>query len=423
MRTLLALLLLLCCLPIGAAPPRMGMRSAPPELVSPSGALARASLGASSEEVRPPVVTPAARRYSQTRYLLYFAGTAYGLLALWALLTTGLSARLRDLAERLSQRRFLTLLWYYVLFTLAFWVIRLPLILYSGYWLDHAYGLSHQSFGAWMGDVAKSHLVDVATTVPVLWLVFWLMGRSPRRWPLGLWLACIPLIAVGMFASPLIVDPIFNKFTPMAPGPLKTRIEALAATAGIPDAPILVADKSRQTDETNAYVNGVGTSARIVLWDTTLKKMPPDQVVAIVGHEMGHYVLKHLYWGFLETFAGLLIALPLARGCYDRLIARWGDRWRLRDARDYAAIPAIFLVVSALSFFSEPIVNWQSRRVEHAADAYGLQVTGDRAAMARGFVSLSEQNLSDPNPPPFIKFWLFSHPPLQERIDFALGKK
>ena len=427
MRLVFALLLLMTYITVPAhAQSHSGMRPAPSELVTRSGKLAPAVTAAPSvsslDEVRPPKVTPAMRRYSRIRYTLYFVGTAYGLLALWGILATGLSARLRQMAERLSRRRFLTLLWYYILFTLALWVIRLPLSLYSGYYLGHAYGLSHQSFGAWMGDVAKSHLVDIVTTVPVLWLVLWLMKRTPRRWPLVLWAAFVPLIAIGMFASPIIIDPIFNKFSPMAASPLKSQIETLAAKAGIPDAPILVADKSRQTDETNAYVNGVGSSARIVLWDTTLKKMPPDQVLAIVGHEMGHYVLKHLYWGFLESVLGLLIALPLGRWLYDRVIARYGPRWRLNDGRDFAALPALFLVVGVMSFFSEPLVNWQSRRIEHAADAYGIQVTGNRAAMARGFVSLSEQNLSDPNPPPFIKFWLFSHPPLQERIDFALGK-
>ncbi|MCW3058724.1 MAG: hypothetical protein JWQ02_545 [Capsulimonas sp.] len=422
MRIVFALLLLIMCIAIPVhAQSHNGMRPAPPELASLSSKLTPAA-AATIEDVRPPNVTLAMRRYSRIRYTLYFVGTAYSLLALWALLATGLSARLRQIAERLSRRRFFTLLWYYVLFALTLWIVRLPLSFYSGYWLSHAYGLSHQSFGAWMGDVAKAHLVDVATTVPILWLVFWLMGRTPRRWPLALWLACVPLIAAGMFLSPILIDPIFNKFSPMAASPLKAQIETLAAKAGIPNAPIFVVDKSRQTNETNAYVNGVGSSARIVLWDTTLKKMPPDQVLAIVGHEMGHYVLKHLYWGFLESIVGLLIALPLGRWLYDRWIARCGARWRLRDSRDFAAIPALFFILGVLSFVSEPIVNWQSRRVEHAADAYGLQVTGNRAAMARGFVSLSEQNLSDPNPPPFIKFWLFSHPPLQERIDFALGK-
>jgi len=263
----------------------------------------------------------------------------------------------------------------------------------------------------------------VATTVPILWLLFWLIQRSPRRWSLWFWGALIPLIAFGIFVSPLVVDPLFNKFTSMTPGPLKTQIEALAAKAGIPDAPVYVVDKSKQTHSTNAYVTGIGSSARIVLWDTTLQRMPQDQIVAIVGHEMGHYVLKHLYWGFALSVGGLLVLLPLAQKFAEGLLLRFGPRWGVGGLTDYAATPALLLTAALFGFLLAPITNGVSRTIEHQADAYGLAVTGNRPAMARAFVSLSEQNLSDPNPPSFITFWLMSHPPLQERIDFALGRK
>ena len=376
-----------------------------------------------SADVRPPVVTAQMKRYSEIGYALYFAGTAYGLLALWAVLATGLSARLRRWVQPL-RFSLLKLLGYYALLTLALLLIHAPLIVYSGYLLPHEYGLSSESFGGWAGDLFKGGGVDVFTTVPILWLLFWLIQRSPRRWALWFWAALIPVIAFGIFAAPLIVDPLFNKFTPLPPGPLRTRIEALAAKGGIPNAPIYVVDKSRQTHETNAYVTGIGSSARIVLWDTILPpRMPPDQVLAIVGHEMGHYVLKHLYWGFLMTVLGLLFALPIAQKFAEWLLYRFGSRWRIDGLTDYAATPALLLTVSLFGFLLAPITNGISREIEHQADAYGLQVTQNRPAMARAFVSLSEQNLSDPNPPPFIKFWLFTHPPLQERIDFALGRK
>jgi len=374
------------------------------------------------EEVRPPVVTPQMTRYSRTRYALYFAGTGWGLLALWGTLATGLSARLRRLAQPL-RFSFFQLTGYYALLTLVLLVVHAPLTWYSGYYLEHAYGLSSQSAGAWAADLAKGVGVDVATTVPILWVLFRLIQRSPRRWALWFWGALIPLIAFGIFAAPLVIDPLFNTFTPMPPGPLKTRIEALAAKAGIPDAPVYVVDKSRQTHATNAYVTGIGSSARIVLWDTTLQRMPPDQVLAVVAHEMGHYVLKHLYWGFLMSVGGLLLLLPLAQKFSEWLLARFGPRWGVHGLTDYAATPVLLLTVSLFSFLLAPITNGVSRAVEHQADAYGLAVTGNRPAMARAFVSLSEQNLSDPNPPAFIKFWLFTHPPLQERINFALGKK
>ncbi len=380
------------------------------------------SASAPSADVTPPRVTPQMLAYSRTRYALYFAGTAYGMIGLWAVLATGLSVRLRRLVQPL-RFSFLQLLGYYALLTLTLLAIHFPLAWYSGYYLEHEYGLSSQSFGAWLGDVAKSAGVGVATTTPVLWLLFWLVRRFPRRWAFGFWAALIPIIAFGIFAAPVLIDPLFNHFAPLPHGPLRTQIEALAAKAGIPNAPILVSDKSSQTRETNAYVTGIGASARIILWDTTLQRMPSDQILAVVGHEMGHYVLKHLYWGFLLTVGGLLLVLPLAQKFLEWLLARFGPRWQINGPADIAATPALLLTVSLLSFLLAPITNAVSREIEHQADAYGLQITGNRPAMARAFVSLSEQNLSDPNPPAFIQFWLMDHPSLQERIDFALGRK
>ena len=376
-----------------------------------------------SADVRPPVVTPEMKRYSEISYALYFIGAAYSLAALWAVLATGLSARLRGWVSPLKFS-FARLLGYYTLLTAALVVVHAPLTVYRSYILPHQYRLSSQSLGGWLGDLGKGVGVDILTTVPILGLLLWLMRRSPRRWALWFWAALLPIIAFGIFAAPLVIDPLFNKFTPLPPSSLRTQIETLAVKAGIPNAPIYVVDKSRQTHETNAYVTGIGSSARIVLWDTILPpRMPQDQLQAIIAHEMGHYVLKHLYWGFLLTVLGLLFALPAAQKFAEWLVSRFGPRWGITGLTDHAAIPALLLTVSLFSFVSAPLTNALSREVEHQADVYGLQITGDGPAMARAFVTISEQNLSDPNPPPFITFWLFTHPPLQERIDFALGRK
>lgn len=405
----LLVLCLLLCLPIGvvAAPPI-------PPLPPPVAASVRAPT---------PNVTPQTKRYSRTRYVLYFVATAYELLALWGVLALGLSARLRDVAERVSRVKFLALATYYALLTLVLAAIQAPLTFYGGFRLEHAYGLSHQSLLSWLGDVAKSLGVGIVLNSLLLALLFWLISKSPRRWALWLWGALIPIIAFGIFLAPLVLDPIFNKFTPMPPGPLRTQIQDLAARAGIPDAPIFIVDKSRQTETTNAYVTGIGSSARIVIWDTTLKRMPDAQIIAIVGHEMGHYVLKHLYIGFAESVLGLLIALPLVQMFVQALVRRFGAQWNVSGLTDIGSVPVFLLALALFGFVSAPVTSFLSRQIEHAADAYGIAVTQDRLAAAQAFVSLSEQNLSDPDPPPFITFWLFSHPPLRERIEFALGRK
>ncbi len=368
------------------------------------------------------VVTGAMRRYARTRYALYFAGTFYGWALLWGALASGVSARLRAWAERITRRRLGQVAAYYGALTALLAAAQFPLAWYGGFWMERQYGLSGQSGAAWLGDWAKGTLVDYAVTVPVLALALWLIERSPRRWSAWLWASLVPIIAFGIFLAPLIVDPLFNRFTSLPPGPLRTRIEQLAAQAGIPNAPIYVADRSRQTRTANAYVTGLGSSARIVLWDTTLKQLPDDETLGIVAHEMGHYVLKHVPWGFAETVLGLLILLPLAQRVAQRGAAYWAARGRIRGLTDMAAVPVLLLTLSVLGFLCEPISNALSRRVEHQADAYGLAATHNGPAMARAFAYFAAHDLSDPYPPPFIKFWLFTHPPIGERIDFVLGR-
>ncbi len=366
--------------------------------------------------------TPRMRRYADTGYALYFLGTAYSVLVLWGILASGLSAKLRDWAARISSHWYLILPLYYIALSLVLAVFNIPLNVGDGFWLSHAYGLSHESFGAWLADEVKGWFVDRGTTIFALFILFALIRRSPRRWSLWFWAALIPLIAIGIFVTPLVVDPLFNKFTPLPPGPLRTQLESLAAKAGIPNAPIYVVDKSKQTDTTNAYVTGIGSSARIVLWDTTIQQFSTEEIVSIIGHEMGHYVLKHIYWGFAGSVLGLLIILPVLQKCAEWLVRRKGTRWRITGLTDPAAIPAFLLIVIVFSFLTDPITNGVSRNIEHQADAYGLHLTHDGPAMARVFVHFAHHDLSDPDPPAFIKFWLFSHPPLQERIDFVLGR-
>ncbi len=409
-RAVMLCLLIMACLLNPAAG-----RAAPPNPKPPAASV-------QTQSVRLPARTPRLARYAETRYALYFGGTAYALLLLWGVLQSGLAARLRDWAERRARRPWAQTALYYAALSLLLALWQAPLTWFGGYALEHRYGLSHQAFTGWLADEAKAWGVDMVVGALLVALLLGLVHRSPRRWALWLWAALVPLIAFGIFLAPLVIDPLFNRFTPLPPGPLRTQIAQLAARAGIPNAPIYVADKSKQTDTANAYVTGLGGSARIVIWDTTLRELPDDEVVGIVGHEMGHYVLKHIYWGFLESILGLLVGLPLLQGLASRLVSRFGARWQVRGLTDRASVPVFLLAWTLLAFLADPLTNGLSRRIEHQADAYGLQVTHNGPAMARAFVFFAEHDLSDPDPPPFVKFWLFSHPPLGERIHFVLGR-
>ena len=224
----------------------------------------------------------------------------------------------------------------------------------------------------------------MAVGAPIAAALLLLIRRMPQRWPLIAAAAMIPVIAIGIFATPLIVDPLFNKFTPMAQSdPLYARIESLAKRAGIGDAQVYVVDKSKQTNETNAYVTGLGSSTRIVIWDTLTRRMPPPQVGAVLGHEMGHYAEHHVVIGFIVSVVALLVVLPLTRAIALGLLARWGNKWGIVSLDQPSAMVVIVVSINLIAFIATPFASAGSRYIEHRADAFGLALTGDRVTFAK----------------------------------------
>lgn len=372
--------------------------------------------------VAPPAITPEMLSYCRLRYVLIFASFAYAVLTLLGLLHFGATTALSRFCEGVKAWRWVRIALYYTLLLLLITLIRLPFSWYAGYYVDHSYGLSHQSLASWAADLAKAKGVEALLNSLGFILAFGIIDKFPRRWPVILWACLLPLVAAGIFLAPLVIDPLFNKFELMPKSATEERIRAVAVKAGIPDAPIFTVDKSKQTTKLNAYVTGLGGSTRIVIWDNTLQKLPADQVEAIVAHEAGHYVLGHIFLGFVLIAAGLIALFLFVARFGNAVIARLPKRWRVTSLTDLTAIPVIMLFATVGSFLFAPWDNAVSRAMEHQADEFGLQITGNRPAMARTFVSLSQQNLSEPQPPAFIQFWLFSHPSLKERILFALGK-
>ncbi|HTE18474.1 MAG TPA: M48 family metallopeptidase [Armatimonadota bacterium] len=364
-------------------------------------------------------VTPQMTRYSNTVHALYFAGTVFNALVLLLFLRSGLSARLRDLAERKGKNGLARAYIYYPLYSLLSALLHLPLRLYAGYFLPHQYGLSTQTLGGWTLDSAKSLGISAALAPPVIALLYWTLQRSPRRWWVGFWLASIPLLVFSILLAPILIDPLFNKFQPLRDERLRDRILTLARRAGIEESRVLEQDASRRTKAVNAYVTGLGGSARIVLWDTLLQRMDEEETLFVMAHEMGHYVEGHVPLLLAASIGGTLAILLLVHAGGHALLRVNGERWGVRGLDDLAGLPAILLLVLLLNFFGSPVESAVSRTLEERADAFGLRLTGNGRAAASAFIKLSEQNLSHPSPPPFIEFWMFSHPPLQRRIEKA----
>jgi len=367
-----------------------------------------------------PAITPEMLSYCRLRYALIGAGLLYSVLTLFALLHSGLARKLSDFCARLTRNKWLLVPLYYICLAVLIMLIRYPFSYLAGYQVEHSYGLSHQSLGEWLFDLIKARAVDAGLTALGFTIAFGLIDKFPKRWPVILWSVLVPLIAAGIFLAPLLIDPLFNKFTPMPAGPQRDGIERVAALSGIPNAAIFIVDKSRQTTKLNAYVTGLGSSTRIVIWDNTLQKLPQDQIEAIVAHEAGHYVLGHIVLGFALVSAGLLALLLLAQKLSSFVLSRLPVSWGIRGWTDPQAISVILLFITVGSFIFAPVENAMSREMERQADAFGLKVTKNPVAMARVFVSLSQQNLSEPAPPAIIQFWFFGHPSLRERILSAL---
>jgi Zn-dependent protease with chaperone function len=373
-----------------------------------------------SAVVAVPEPTEAALRYHAGNNWVWAADTLLGLLVPALLLFTGFSARLRALARRIARGRWLpTVAAYAVLIVVVTSLLWLPFTWYVGFVRQHAYGLSTQSAGQWLGDYSKGMLVGAVVAALVLWIPYRLLPASPRRWWLWTGIATLPLATLALLVGPIWIAPLFDRFGPMQDKALEARILALAERAGIEGGRVYEVDKSKDTRLVNAYVTGIGATKRIVLWDTLLDRLEPDEVVFVMGHEMGHYVLHHTVAIILGAALLATLSLYAVHRVAGTLIARYRGRFGFDDLADVASLPLLMLVGGIVSFVVTPGVLAWSRWQEHEADRFGLELTGNRHAAAMAFVRLQQENLGVPRPGLLYTLWRGSHPSLASRIEFA----
>jgi Zn-dependent protease with chaperone function len=367
-------------------------------------------------------VTPEMRRHSRILDTLYFFDTAFGFALLAIVLATGLSRRLREIAQRIAKRRFLAAFVYYVLFSIVTTVIEFPLAYYGGFHVPHEFDLTAQSFGSWMGDFGKAWGVNVVIGGLLVALAFMAI-RKFKRWWIPLWIGAMVVALISIVLAPILFDPLFNKFEPLKDASLRQALLDEASHAGIEGSRVYEVNKSKQTKEMNAYVTGLGPTNRIVLWDTLLQKLTRDEILAVMGHEMGHYVMKHIWQGFAWSILISFFVCILAQRAYEWGLARWGPRWGVTSNDDPAALPWLLIIISAIVFLLSPAINGISRHMEHQADVFGLELTHLNDAMASSFVKFAEDSKVDPTPNEFIEFWRYSHPSLTRRIEFVRSYK
>jgi STE24 endopeptidase len=411
-----------------AAPPTEQQSSPGAPQASASSAAPRAEPRRVTAYTLPPDLYKKTERLSRIRLAFILIGTIYGLIVLWLILRLKLAPKYRDWAERASSNRFVQVLVFTPLLVLTIDVLGLPQEIYA-HTVSRDYGLSVQGWGSWAWDQAKGEFLSVILGIILIAILYAVIRKSPQRWWFYFWLASLPIVVCLTFLEPLVINPLFNKFEPLAQKDpaLTAALEQMVERAGenIPPDRMYLMDEAVKGTDLNAYVTGIGASKRIVVYDTTVAKMTTPEIVAVAGHETGHYVLNHIPKGLLASAVGLFIAFYLGFRCLGWMLAWRGAAWGIRGAQDLASLPALLLLLSVISFVGSPVSNAVSRYFEHQADQYAIEVThgltpdaGQVAAQA--FQVLGETDLEYPDPSRLNVLLTYDHPPGRDRIHFFL---
>jgi STE24 endopeptidase len=366
--------------------------------------------------------TVTARRYSRLREGLALLVALAGWLFDAAVLLSGVSASLAAAAERAAPRRPAADALYVVLFRLLSRLALLPLAYLRGYVVEHSFGLSTQNRRGWLADQARATALGLALEVPIALVSYEVIRRSPRRWWLILSLLGLPVTVLLAQLFPLLIAPLFNRFTPIDDADLAERVRSLAARAGVPVADVVRMDLSRRTRTANAFFAGIGPTRRIAPGDTLLERFTADGVEAVVAHELAHQlhgdIWKGVALGSAFTLGGAFAVARLAPP-----LARWlAPQTGVERIDQVASMPLLGLLLGLIGGVTTPLGNGFSRElIERPADRRALALTGRPDAFASAMEKLAEQNLVDPDPPRLIHLLLHSHPSVAERIAMARG--
>ncbi len=359
----------------------------------------------------------------------YFEGGYW--LSLWSflwgagvfvlLLHTGLSARMRDFAERITRFRALQTAIYWTSFAVALEVLSLPLFVYRDYLREHSYGLSNLSFGGWLGEELKGLAIVVVLGSLGMIALYAVVRRLARSW--WIWAAgvSIAFLAFGAVIGPVLIVPIFNHPTRLQDPRVVAPILSLARANGIATGEVWEIDASKQTRRVSANVSGLFGTERITLNDNLLNRSSLPEIEAVMGHEMGHYVLNHVYKGLMEFGIVFVAGFAVIAWLFERLRLRNQARWRVRDVGDLAGLPLAALLFSAYLFVLTPALNSIIRVQEYEADIFGLNAAQQPDGFAQSALKLAEYRKLEPGPLEEVIF--FDHPSGRTRIFSAMRWK
>lgn len=359
--------------------------------------------------------------YFEGGYWLQLWDFLLGVAVNLALLATGLSRRMRELAERLVRVRPVQTLLYWVQYLVVTSVVLFPMTVYEGFVRERAYGLANQGFGAWVVDQAKGLGVGLLLGGLFVTVLYAVVRRLPRTWALWGAVATLALVVFAVLIGPVFVAPLFNTYTRLSDPVVQGPILGLARAQGVTAGDVWVFDASRQTKRVSANVSGFAGTMRISLNDNLLNRCSLAEIETVMGHEVGHYVLNHVYKTIVFFALVIAIGFALLRWSFERVAAGRGARWGIRGADDPAGLPLALVLLSTYLFLLTPVLNSWTRTEEAEADLFGINSAGQPDGEARVDLMLGEYRKLDPSP--LEEALLYDHPSGRSRILMAMRWK
>jgi STE24 endopeptidase len=357
-------------------------------------------------------------RYQKAKHVLFFADQGYSLLLLVLFLFLGISAYIRRQIEKITHKRFWVIAFYTLLFLILAFIFGFPTS-YYGFSLEQKFGLSNQNFFQWFGEQLISLLIIAIIAVLSVEGIYLAIRKAPRIWWIYVSVVFIFFTIIMINLAPILIMPLFNKFTPLPQGELRDKLIQLSQKANAPVENIFTMNMSKQTKEANAMFTGLGNTKRIILGDNLVNEYTPDEIEVVIAHEMGHNLMHHIWKMIVLSAVMAAIGFLLIHLIGGRTINRFRNRLKIENMADVAGLPLFLLIFSVYGLITMPVMPAFSRHMEKQADKFALDITHNQAAFISAMEKLAYDNLSDPNPSPVIEFLLYDHPPISKRIKFA----
>jgi STE24 endopeptidase len=365
----------------------------------------------------PADVVASSNAYFEGGYWLILWNWLWGLAVAWLMLGGRRSARVRDWCQRVARRAFLRDMLYGAIYSAAGWLLSLPLTIYQGFVREHQYEMATQTFGPWFMERVTELVIFVIVGAIVIAILYAIIRAAGERWWLWGTAGAIALTVFGLLVGPVWIDPLFNTYKPVEDAQVKAAVLQMARADGVPVDNVYQFDASRQTTRVSANVSGIFGSAAVRLNDNLLKTTLPE-IRAVMGHELGHYVMNHIYKGIAEFALVFLVGFALVKWALDHLLRTLGPRWSLAGVGDVASLPLLAAAFSTFFLLATPVTNTLTRVQETEADRFGLNLA--REPLGEAEVDLKLAEYRKPDPGPVEEFIFFDHPSTRFRIHDAM---